>query len=134
MSCRGSLSRAAAALGKTHLIIYRDAKHCEGFRANLESVGVGIDLCPPHVPQCNAFAERFLSSIKSECLSRLVFLSEGHLRKTISTFIGYYRHRGNHQGIDNKLIVPPASLPQVGRIRSQMELGAMLNYYYREVA
>jgi len=85
-------------------------------------------------PQCNAIAERFVRSIKSECLSRLVFLSEGHLRETISIFIGHYRHRRNHQGIDNKLIVPPASLPQVGRIRSQMELGGMLNYYYREAA
>jgi len=130
LSCRGSLSRAAAALGKTHLIIYRDAKHCEGFRANLESVGVGIDLCPPHVPQCNAFAERFLSSIKSECLCRLLFFREEHLRKTISIFIGHSRHRRNHQGIDNKLIVPPASLPEVGRIRAQKELGGVLNYYY----
>ena len=47
-------------------------------------------LCPPRIPQCNAYAERFVRSIKQECLSRLVFFSEGQLHKTISIFIGHY--------------------------------------------
>jgi putative transposase len=76
-----------------------------------------IVLCPPRVPQCNAYAERFVRSIKEECLNRLVFLSEEHLRTTISVFIGYYRQRRNHQGIENQLIEPPEFLPKVGRIR-----------------
>jgi len=78
--------------------------------------------------------QRFVRSIKEECLSRLVFFSEGHLRKTISIFIGHYRHRSNHQGIENKLIEPPKSLPKTGRILCQKELGGMLKYYYREAA
>lgn len=122
------------ALGKTHLIIDRDTKYCEGFQQILESAGVKIVLCPPRVPQCNAYAERFVRSIKQECLSRLVFLSEKHLRTTLSIFIGHYRHRRNHQGIENKLIQPPELLPKEGRIRCQKELGGMLNYYYREAA
>ncbi len=120
------------ALGKAHLIIDRDTKYCEDFRAVLESAGVKTVLCPPRVPQCNAYAERFVRSIKGECLSRLVFLSEGHLRKTISIFVDHYRYRRNHQGIGNKLIEPPKSLPTVGTIRCKKELGGMLNYYYRE--
>jgi putative transposase len=122
------------ALGKTHLIIDRDTKYGEGFRHTLESSGVKIVLCPPRVPQCNAHAERFVRSIKQECLSRLIFLSEGHLRKTISIFIGHYRHRRNHQGIENKLIEAPKPLAKRGRIRCQKEIGGMLNYYYREAA
>ena len=106
----------------------------QAFREILESGGVKIVLCPPRVPQCNAYAERFVRSIKSECLSRLIFLGEEHLRNTISIFIGHYRHRRNHQGIDNKLIEPPAAPPEMGRIRCQNELGGMLNYYYREAA
>ena len=93
-----------------------------------------IVLRPPRVPQCNAFAERFVRTIKQECLSRLIFLSEQHLRTTISIFTKYYQHRRNHQGIENKLIDPPENLPAVGRIRCQRELGGMLNYYYREAA
>jgi putative transposase len=120
------------ALGKTHLIIDRDTKYVEDFRHILESAGVKIVLCPPRVPQCNAYAERFVRSIKEECLSRLIFLSEQHLRTTISTFADYYRHRRNHQGIENKLIEPPDSWPNQGRIRCRKEIGGMLNYYYRE--
>src|SRR6185436_18321213 len=84
--------------GKTHLIIDRDTKCCEGFREIIESGGVKIVLCPPRVPQCNGYAERFVRSIKGECLSRLICFSEGHLRKTISIFVGHYRYRRNHQG------------------------------------
>jgi putative transposase len=122
------------ALGKTHLIIDRDTKYCEGFRQVLESAGVKIVLCPPRLPQCNAYAERFVRSIKQECLSRLIFLSERNLRTTLSTFVEYYRLRRNHQGIENKLIEPPDNLPTVGRIRCCQELGGMLNYYFREAA
>jgi putative transposase len=82
----------------------------------------------------NAHAERFVRSVKEECLNRLIFLSERHLKTTISTFIDYYRHRRIHQGIQNKLIEPPISFPEAGRIRCQKELGGMLNYYYREAA
>jgi hypothetical protein len=67
-------------------------------------------------------------------LNRLVILSEEHLRTTISVFIGYYRQRRNHQGIENQLIEPPEFLPKVGRIRCQKQLGGTLNYYYREAA
>jgi putative transposase len=122
------------ALGKTHLIIDRDTKYCDTFRQALESAGVKIVLCPPRVPQCNAYAERFVRSIKEECLTRLIFLSEQQLWTTISIFASYYRHRRNHQGIKNKLIEPPESLPKEGRIRCQKQLGGMLNYYYREAA
>ena len=122
------------ALGKTHLILDRDTKYGEGFRQILQSSGVKIVLCPPRVPQCNAYAERFVRSIKQECLSRLIFLSERHLGTTLSTFVDYYRHRRNHQGIENKLIEPPENLPTVGRIRCRKDLGGMLNYYYREAA
>ena len=122
------------ALRKTHLILDHDTKYCEGFRQILESTGVKIVLCPPRVPQCNAFAERFVRSIKQECLSRFIFLSEPQLRTTLSTFVEYYRHRRNHQGIRNKLIEPPESLPEMGRIRCQKQLGGILNYYYREAA
>ena len=120
------------AIGKTHLIIDRDTKYCDAFRQTLQSAGVKVVLCPPRVPQCNAYAERFVRSIKEECLSRLIFLGEDHLRTTLSMFSGHYRHRRNHQGIDNKLIEPPESLPKVGRIRCQKQLSGVLNYYYRE--
>lgn len=62
-------------------------------------------------------------------MSPLLFFAEDNLRKTLSIFSGYCRHRRNHQGIDNKLIEPPEYLPEVGRVRCQKQLGGMLNYY-----
>jgi hypothetical protein len=120
-------------LGRAHLIVDRDTKYCEGFRQILESGGVKIVPCPPRVPQCTAYAERFVRPIKQECLSRIIFPNERHLR-ALSTCVENYRHRRNHQGIENKLIEPPENLPTVGRIRCRKDLGGVLNYYYREAA
>ena len=82
----------------------------------------------------NAYAQRFVRSIKEECLSRLVFLSQHQLQNTIATFADYYRRQRNLQGIQNKLIEPPTCFPKVGRIRCRNEQGGMLHYYYREAA
>jgi hypothetical protein len=73
-------------------------------------------------------------SIKEECLSRLIFLREKHLRTTISLYVDHYRRQRNHQGVENKLIEPPAFFPKAGRIRCEKKLGGMLNHYYREAA
>ena len=115
--------------GKTHLIIDRDTKYCQGFRQILETAGIKIVLCPPRVPQCNAIAERFVRSIKTECLSRLICLGEAHLRTAASTYVDYYNQARNHQGIDNKLLTPQF-LAAEGEIRCEQRLGGMLKYYY----
>ena len=49
---------------------------------------------PYRAPNCNAHAERFVRSIKEECLDRLVFLGESHLRRTLMEFAAHYRHEG----------------------------------------
>ena len=121
------------ARGKTHLIINRDTKYCSQFRQILESSGVQMVLCPPRVPQCNAIAERFVRSIKSECLDRLIFLGEEHLQSSLKGFEEHYNLRRNHQGLDNRLLTPKV-LPAEGTIRRKKELGGLLNYYYREAA
>ena len=121
------------AQGKTHLIIDRDTKYCLGFRQILESSGVQIVLCPARVPQCNAIAERFVRSVKDECLDRLIFLGEEHLRAALSSYETHYNRHRNHQGMENQLLMPQV-LPVAGRIRCQKQLGGLLNYYYRQAA
>ena len=111
------------ALGKTLLIIDHDPKYGGGFRQILESAGVKIVLCSTRVPQCNAYAERFVRSILEECLSRLVFFSEKHLRSTIPISVDHYRRRRNHQRIENKLVEPPEFFPKLGRISCQTTEG-----------
>ena len=65
--------------GKTHLIIDRDTKYCEGFRQILQTDGVKIVLCPARIPQCNAFAERWILSVRIGILSQLILLAERSL-------------------------------------------------------
>ena len=83
----------------------------------------------------NAFAERFVLSIKSECLERLVPLGERHLRLAISEYLRHYHFERNHQGLSNALI--DGNLQDavgMGAVACRERLGGLLNFYYREAA
>ena len=90
---------------------------------------------PPKSPNLNAHAERFVRSIKEECLNRIIFFGEQSLRRTISEFVTHYHQERNHQGLDNRLIDPEAGVGQaVGQTQCRERLGGMLKYYYRDAA
>jgi transposase InsO family protein len=120
-------------LGKTHLIIDRDTKYTESFRQMLKSFGVKSVLCPVRAPKCNAFAERFVRSIKHECLDRMIPLGERHLERAIKEYVEHYNTERNHQGIGNKLIKGGESKGQ-GSIVTDERLGGLLKFYHREAA
>ena len=82
----------------------------------------------------NAFAERFVESVKSECLDRLVLLGEGHLRAALRALSHHYHEERPHQGLDNELIAPTATATGTGQIRCCERLGGLLRFYYREAA
>jgi transposase InsO family protein len=89
---------------------------------------------PPRSPNLNAaFAERFVRSIKSECLERMVFFSEAALWRAMQAYAEHYHHERNHQGIGNRI---PEAGREVGSaqgpVRSRERLGGLLRYYYRE--
>ena len=65
---------------------------------------------PPRSPNLNAFAERFVLSIKAECLDRIVLFGERHLRRAIGEFVEHYHHERAHQGLGNRLIMTPSRL------------------------
>jgi len=90
---------------------------------------------PAHSPNLNAYAERFVLSIKSECLRKLVLLGERHLRVAVTEFVEHYHRERNHQGLDNQLLTPAAppandNVPIARRER----LGGLLNFYFRSAA
>jgi transposase InsO family protein len=118
-------------LGKTHLIIDRDTKYTESFKQMLKSFGVESVLSPVRAPKCNAFAERFVRSIKHECLNRMIPLGERHLKLAIREYLEHYNTERNHQGIGNRLINRADPLPY-GQIASNQRLGGMLNFYHRK--
>ena len=79
----------------------------------------------------NAYAERFVRSIKHECLNRVIPFGERHLRRTIAEFVEHYHRERNHQGLDNELIDGVSPARNGGRIRCRQRLGGLLNYYCR---
>jgi transposase InsO family protein len=93
---------------------------------------------PAQSPDLNAYAERFVLSIKSECLDKLVPLGERHLRLAISEYIQHYHIERNHQGLDNQLIATnaPCDTPANGGspVLRRERLGGLLNFYCRRAA
>ena len=82
----------------------------------------------------NAYAERFVRSIKSECLDKLVLLGENHLRTAVREFVVHYHTERNHQGLEGRLIAPPANDSGAGQIDCRARLGGLLRFYHRQVA
>ena len=99
----------------------------------LQSAGVTSVRLPPRSPNLNAYAERLVLSIKSECLDRIVLLGERHLRRAIAEDVQHYHHERGHQGLGNRLIEGVPELAS-GRVVSRERLGGLLNHYYREAA
>mgnify|MGYP001034254627 CR=1 FL=1 len=85
-------------------------------------------------PEQNGYAERFVKSLKSECLDRMIFFGEKALRKAIDEYVKHYHHERNHQGLDNQVPFPyaPINKGQSGSVVKFERLGGLLNYYFRE--
>jgi len=120
--------------GMQFLILDRDPLYTGGFRELLRDSGVTPLLLPARSPNLNAFAERFVGSVKSECLNRIVPLGENHLRATIRAFMDHYHEERPHQGLGNELIAPKTTSLGPGAVRCRERLGGVLKFYYREAA
>jgi putative transposase len=103
--------------------------------AYIKDAGVDPVRLPRRSPNLNAFAERFVLSIKSECLSKMLFFSEAALRRAIREYVEHYHTERNHQGLDNRLIRPPAKeLPAHGPVECKKRLGGLLKFYCRRAS
>jgi putative transposase len=113
----------------------RDPLYTGEFRAAMKRGGIEVLRLPPSSPNLNAFAERFVLSIRTECLDRIVPLGETHLRRSVSEFVQHYRFERNHQGLGYALIEgTPNPANTNGRVRRRERLGGLLNFYHREAA
>ena len=117
-----------------YLLLDRDTKF-QPFRGELESTDTKVVLLPPGSPNLNAHIERYMRSMKSECLSKLIFFGEASLRKALTEFSSHYHEERNHQGIGNNIITPGEEVgSRSGDIQCRDRLGGMLRYYYRDAA
>jgi len=97
----------------------------------LGDAGICVVLTPARAPNANAYAERFVRSIKEECLDRMIPLGERHFRRALTEFVEHYHRERNHQGLGNQLITRAPRINIAGRLRRRARLGGLLNYYAR---
>jgi putative transposase len=121
--------------GKRYVIHDRDPLFTAEFLSTLADSDVKSVKLPPRSPNLNAYAERFVRTIKESCLDRMILFGEDSLRAAIQNFVAHYHNERNHQGLSNRLIQPDGDhLGNTGAIQRRERLGGMLNYYYRDAA
>ena len=125
-------------LGNCRYLIHdRDTKYCQSFRDIIESGDVKPLRLPARSPNLNAFSERWVKSVKNECLSKLILFGETSLRRALREYLAHYHAERNHQGKDNILLFPTAGKamePIDGSVGRKERLGGLLKYYHRNAA
>ena len=122
--------------GKQILLIDRDTKFTDSFKTIVQRESIEAQLLPPSSPNLNAHIERFMRSIKDECLNRMIFFGERSLRNAVRQYLIHYHLERHHQGLDHRIIQPvdgdvgnkDPTLP----LQKTERLGGMLNYYHRD--
>ena len=109
----------------------RDRQWTDDFRRIVHGAGVRIVLIPVRAPNANAYAERFVRSIREECLDRLILFGEGRLFRALDEFVAHSHGERTHQGLGNELITPAAAAAGGTQVRCRDRLGGLLRYYHR---
>ena len=122
-------------LGTHYLLMDRDSKFCEEFRNMLKESDIEPVRLPPRSPNLTPHIERFMRSIKEECLEKMIFFGEKSLRNAVKEFCRHYHQERNHQGLENSLIEPGGEVGcSAGEVACRERLGGLLRYYYRDAA
>jgi len=119
-----------------YLIHDRDTKFCAAFQQIINDAGVERVVLPPRSPNLNAYAERWIRSVKDEALSRMILFGEDSLRHVLNEYMDHYPQERNHQGKGNVLLFPQPR-PEGrndGSIQYRERLGGLLKYYERKAA
>ena len=118
--------------GKKCLIHDRDPLYTDNFDSILKAAGVQALKLPPRSPNLNAYTERFVRSVKEECLDHLILSSEDQLRYVLAEYLKYYHHERIHQGLHK--IIEPHDEGHQGEIICIERLGGLLKSYHRKAA
>jgi len=122
----------------SYLIRDGDTKFTEKFDEVFKSEGIKVKKLPFRSPNLNAFAERYVQSIKSECINHFVVFGERHLEHLIREYERHYNTVRPHQGLGNVTIPAPPPATEVPLDPSEIEcdsrLGGLLRHYHRRAA
>jgi transposase InsO family protein len=117
-----------------HLIDDRDSKYTRHADSLVEDVGTKVIRLPVRSPDLNGYAERWIRSLRQECLGRVIILNKAHLRWVLGEYVRYYNERRPHQSLGH---LPPEALPEYPchrKIVSRPVLGGLINDYCRVAA
>ena len=116
-----------------YLILDLDTKFTDRFKGILKSAGVEVVNTAYQVPNMNAFAERWVLSVKSECLNRMILFGEASLRRALGQYCDHFHTKRPHQGIGNELIAAtkPSESSDDGVVVETKRLGGLLRSYHR---
>jgi transposase len=123
--------------GMKYLILDRDSKFTEQFQETFKSAGIEPLRFSPQSPNLNAYAERFVRSIKEECLNHLILFGEASLNRALENYVAHHQHERPHQGMENKLLFPISPSdpkPRDWPVECEQRLGGLLKFYHRKAA
>jgi putative transposase len=113
------------------LIRDNDSKYGAAFDAVFASEGIEVVRTPFRAPRANAYAERWVRSVREACLEQVIVLNQSHLAYILREYKRYFNHARPHQGIDQQIPYPPAKLLTQGRLGRRTNLGGIIHDYYR---
>lgn len=118
--------------GPKHLIRDNDDKYGVHFAAVAAGAHIDVITTPVEAPRANGLCERFIGSVRRECLDHLLVFGEGHLRRLIHAYVDYFNTLRPHQGLAQRIPIPPSAVvaPSPGkRIISHPILGGLHHAY-----
>ena len=114
------------------LIHDNDGKFADSFDAVFESVNMNIIHAPYQAPNANSFAERWIRTVRNECLNHILILNASHLRRVLKVYIeDYYNVARPHQGLHQQIPLSHRQKSDTGPVHRRQVLGGIINDYYR---
>jgi putative transposase len=116
------------------LIRDRDKKFTAAFDTIFRSEGMKIIRTPRQAPNANSIAERYVRSVRSECLDKVIFVNQAHLRSVLTEYVAFYNRRRPHQGIGQQSPIMRLPEKREGMVQKRAVLGGIINDYYHMAA
>jgi hypothetical protein len=114
-----------------HFLIHdRDSKFTDAFDNVFKSTGIHVIHTPLRAPDANAYAERWVRTVREECLDHLLIMNQTHLKRVLDTYISYYELSRPHQGLEQQSPIPRKPIPYSGQVMKREVLGGIINDYY----
>ncbi|WP_369696655.1 integrase core domain-containing protein [Aggregatilinea lenta] len=116
------------------LIRDNDKKFTQAFDTVFRSEGIDVVPTPYRAPNTNAFAARWIRSVRTECLDKLLIINQAHLRRVMREYVVFFNTARPHQGLDQLIPVSKRDLANTGPVRCRAVLGDIIHDYCRDAA